>query len=494
MMANTENSSLALPEVENGIVERVLEYGAYLNLRDTGRRAYLHISRITDEFLSAPLTNHLSVGENLPIVVDGFDPKHNCWEVSHRAYQRLKRLEESGLRKGDTHVAKIHRASELGCTILLKGFTAYLTPSRMPWSSYRVLFESGRLAPEKEIEVTVYGWSRKADGLTAHLPCPDKTELMSEPRDARVILLRPRYVKKKSTFQNIIYATFGGQTLARIRTTELIDVEETFPVGSEIPIRAEKVNVYTGMIDASIAWERTRFATPQALSIGDVRRAIISQTGPNAAYCLIHDRVTGFIYKSSVIGPLSEPLNKYLYPGDIVEVRISGAPREARKAYPVDFLRTIEHLNKEQTSEEAALIDLAATRRLGRGGGFSRDASFRSNVLEAYDHRCCMCGVRYVIGDSSAMEAAHVIPRGNRGANLLQNALCLCPIHHWAFDRGFLAIDEERNVKVAALVLASGEEIDWLTTLDREPAHIPSNAAISPVSLAWHKRNLFLDD
>src|SRR5690606_40949427 len=100
----------------------------------------------------------------------------------------------------------------------------------------------------------------------------------------------------------------------------------------------------------------------------------------------------------------------------------------------------------------------------GTPGGCGREAAFRTSVLETYKHCCCICGARYSVGGASAMEAAHIIPRGYRGTNALANALCLCPIHHWAFDRGLVTIDGDLVVRVAQSV-RDGDDVGWLTSL-----------------------------
>ena len=144
------------------------------------------------------------------------------------------------------------------------------------------------------------------------------------------------------------------------------------------------------------------------------------------------------------------------------------------------------------TTEESALVDLAAVRAPGATGGFVRDASFRWNVFEAYDHRCCVCGARYAFQERSAMEAAHIVPRSNRGSDLLQNALCLCPVHHWAFDNGLLTIDDELVIRAASAAISSGDEAAWITKFHGQIAHMGEGALTSRAALAWHRRNVFM--
>jgi len=493
-MESVKHSNDPTGTVDEAVVERVLQYGADLALVKAGTRGYLHISRLREEFTPPPLGDLLHLGDVLSVVVGRFDIRHNCWEVSHRAYLRRRKLESLGLIPNEKRVGEIQRATELGCTLRLEGITAFLPAPAHPWSKYRVLWESGRLVPREHMEVIVGRWSAEAEGLMVRLPPPRVGHISTQICNAKVLLLRPSYIKKnRERLQSVVYAELDGPDIARIEVTDLLDVEADFPVGANIPVRAEKIDVYTNLIAATIAWEQTRFATPRALSIGTVRTAPVIWTAPNGAYCLLENRVTGFIRSSSVIGTVRDGLNKYLHAGDTVEVRVLEQAGTLQGNCHVEFIRTVDQVFPAQGADDPLPIDLGVVRRSGTAGGFTRDASFRLNILDTYNHRCCICGLRYVILDSSAMEAAHVVPRGNRGGNLLQNGLCLCSVHHWAFDRGLLAIDDDLSIRVATVVLAAGEDAGWLTKLHGEDAYIEKDAPISRAALAWHRRNVFLD-
>jgi putative restriction endonuclease len=156
----------------------------------------------------------------------------------------------------------------------------------------------------------------------------------------------------------------------------------------------------------------------------------------------------------------------------------------------ISFERVLETstVSKRQRN---ALIDVTAERKPAAPGGFARDSVFRLSVLEAYAQTCCFCGRDFSVGDATAMEAAHVIPRGKRGADLVANGLCLCPVHHWAFDRGLWTLDEAKVIKVAARVMHEADSsVGWLVDFHGKSAHA---AKVSSEALDWHRRNVFLD-
>lgn len=492
-IVDATNNIVPFHTVDEGVVVRVFRNYAELELTRTRALGYLHISRFSDTYTSPPLSDFLREGQVLSVLVGRFSTKHNSWEVSHRAFLRRQKVEALGFAPGEKRIAEVQHATELGCILNLQQAKAYLAAPSHPWSKYRVLFESGRLEQERRVEVVVGTWSPEAEGLLVKLPKARAGQLSRDVQYGKVILLRPRYIKKKHKLQSVLYVELQDHDIARVDVSELLDVETAFPVGFSLPVRTEAVDDYTGLIEATVVWDLTQFSSPQYPPIGEIRSCVITGTSPYGAHCLLDNRVLAFMHKATVLGSVSENLNTYLHPGDLVEVRtIENGAKTQGPNRKVEFIRRIEPFG-ENVSEEAALLDLEAVRRRGSTGGFGRDIGFRWRVLDAYNHRCCVCGVRYAFRDSSAMEAAHVVPRSSRGSNRLQNGLCLCPVHHWAFDKGLLSLEEDFTIKVADIILVSGSEGVWLAELHGQMAHIAKDAPISQETLAWHRRNIFLD-
>ena len=70
--------------------------------------------------------------------------------------------------------------------------------------------------------------------------------------------------------------------------------------------------------------------------------------------------------------------------------------------------------------------------------------NFRARVLRAYKRRCGMCGLQLDL-----VAAAHIVPVEADGTNETTNGLALCHIHHWAYDRGLVAADEEYQINIS---------------------------------------------
>ena len=147
------------------------------------------------------------------------------------------------------------------------------------------------------------------------------------------------------------------------------------------------------------------------------------------------------------------------------------------------------------TGSIAALVDATVSRR--GGGGVSRvvrSADFRDGVLDAFNSMCAFCGERHVVLQFNAMQGAHVIPKAVGGRDVLANALCLCQLHHWAFDKGLIAIDQAGYACISERVRqASSEEGQILSGVHRKKITIPDGVAPPTIALAWHWQHVFLD-
>jgi len=78
-----------------------------------------------------------------------------------------------------------------------------------------------------------------------------------------------------------------------------------------------------------------------------------------------------------------------------------------------------------------------------------RDPEFLQTVRDAYNECCAVCGVRRETPDGRPeVEAAHIKSVSDGGPDTLENGLALCRLHHWAFDNGWLAIDDDFRVLV----------------------------------------------
>lgn len=89
--------------------------------------------------------------------------------------------------------------------------------------------------------------------------------------------------------------------------------------------------------------------------------------------------------------------------------------------------------------------------------GFKRSLDFTRKVLDAYRASCAICGMQLEL-----VHAAHLVPHAHeQGSDELENGICLCALHHKAFDDGLVYIDSSYRVNI------NSARIQYLTKVDR---------------------------
>jgi putative restriction endonuclease len=72
--------------------------------------------------------------------------------------------------------------------------------------------------------------------------------------------------------------------------------------------------------------------------------------------------------------------------------------------------------------------------------------AFRFQVLDAYQHRCAVCG----FPRDELLDAAHILPdHDERGRPEVPNGLCLCKLHHSGYDANLLGIRPDGVIEIS---------------------------------------------
>lgn len=68
--------------------------------------------------------------------------------------------------------------------------------------------------------------------------------------------------------------------------------------------------------------------------------------------------------------------------------------------------------------------------------------AFQKNVIAAYRGACFVCGLRFpsAANGATGVDAAHILPWSEYDMDVTHNGMCLCKLHHWAFDQKIIAI------------------------------------------------------
>ncbi len=132
-----------------------------------------------------------------------------------------------------------------------------------------------------------------------------------------------------------------------------------------------------------------------------------------------------------------------------------------------------------------------------------RTRAFRQAVIDAYDYRCSICGIKINSPDSLSweVEAAHIVPHSFMGKDDIWNGLALCHLHHWAFDVGWFTLLDNFKVQVSSEVhslqpnFGRMGDYEFLKALAIKNSRIllPSRVEIYPHhnAIQWHRQNIF---
>jgi putative restriction endonuclease len=110
----------------------------------------------------------------------------------------------------------------------------------------------------------------------------------------------------------------------------------------------------------------------------------------------------------------------------------------------------VEDMKTELLGQTASAPQLTADDVLTTEGTRTvRRQAFREAILELYDERCVVCGARrYSPSGNPAIEAAHIYPKSENGADDVRNGIALCKTHHWAFDVGWFGLRDDNTLLV----------------------------------------------
>lgn len=117
-----------------------------------------------------------------------------------------------------------------------------------------------------------------------------------------------------------------------------------------------------------------------------------------------------------------------------------------------------------------------------------RDRQFRKRVVEVYESRCALTGMRLINGGGRAeVQAAHIMSVEAGGPDTVVNGIALSGTVHWMFDRGLISLSDGGDILLSRKI----NDVDGVTKLlypDRR-ARLPDNENQRPHArfLAWHR-------
>lgn len=117
---------------------------------------------------------------------------------------------------------------------------------------------------------------------------------------------------------------------------------------------------------------------------------------------------------------------------------------------------------------------------------------FRSTVLASYYFKCCITGLSI----PDLLVASHIIPWSKNTEQRLnpRNGLCLNSIHDKAFDRGFITITPDYQLKLSSIFgdFQNDKSVqDLFFKYQNQPINLPDRFLPEKAFLDYHYNNIF---
>jgi putative restriction endonuclease len=126
------------------------------------------------------------------------------------------------------------------------------------------------------------------------------------------------------------------------------------------------------------------------------------------------------------------------------------------------------------------------------GKRWVRDKVFRRVILQAYDKRCAVTGLKLINGGGRAeVEAAHIRPVDKKGSDTVNNGIALSGTVHWMFDRGQICVEDDLSIVISRQVNDRDSVEGLINKTGRLVGPLAARDRPHPAFLQWHRDNVF---
>ena len=123
-----------------------------------------------------------------------------------------------------------------------------------------------------------------------------------------------------------------------------------------------------------------------------------------------------------------------------------------------------------------------------------RDQGFRKAIVQLYEHRCALCGIRMLTPEGhTVVEAAHIKAWHKSHDDRPTNGLALCRLCHWSFDEGLMSVGNQYEVLISGRVRIDSNMPGQILTLMDRPIFKPQGQRFWPgqANLEKHRKRRF---
>ncbi|HEX9525284.1 MAG TPA: HNH endonuclease [Reyranella sp.] len=165
-----------------------------------------------------------------------------------------------------------------------------------------------------------------------------------------------------------------------------------------------------------------------------------------------YERQLSFVAKPSLIGAsLQGKSVRLISDEEFAEITLDGLNRTLAPDNAVRLELDADHVDREtlelisapEQERQRRIVQMLVNRKI-------REASFRKNVVDAYDNTCAVTRLKIVNGGGKAeAQAAHIWSVGSGGPDVVRNGIALSATVHWLFDRHLISLTDEYGLLVS---------------------------------------------
>lgn len=109
--------------------------------------------------------------------------------------------------------------------------------------------------------------------------------------------------------------------------------------------------------------------------------------------------------------------------------------------------------------------------------------------MRLYDYTCAACRLCIITPDfKSVVDAAYIIRFAESHDDVINNGLALCKLHHWAFDKHLIAINDSYKLIVSSGFEERGHSELLLRNLSGKKILLPSQRPVYPSLINLRQR------
>ncbi|MBN2315921.1 MAG: HNH endonuclease [Sedimentisphaerales bacterium] len=187
-------------------------------------------------------------------------------------------------------------------------------------------------------------------------------------------------------------------------------------------------------------------------------------------------------------------------------LRISNIPNDTKEFLPTksyEVQKIVKKLTESHRPENYDPFDRKKKLLKKTKESIIRVRGFRQAIIDAYNYKCAICEMKIYSPDSLLweVEAAHIVPHSFLGRDDIWNGLALCHLHHWAFDVGWLTLQDDYTICVSSKIHSLPPDFgrfgdyEFIRAISRKRRRIflPGRIELHPHhnSIRWHRQNVF---